>query len=247
MARKKQIRMCTDVAPPDENEAMLVALEENPANVVLDPTRSIEIGVLKAKLWSPGRTLRIRFLDGDPVVQQKVIQVAEKWLQVVNLKFDFGNHPTAEIRVSFRGAGSWSHIGTDALTIKDQSKPTINFGWLTPRSLPQEYNRVVLHEFGHALGAIHEHLSPAGGIPWNEPAVIEYYHKTNNWDEATTRLNVLSKYEAKLVNFTEFDANSIMLYPVPAELTIGGFAIPWSNSQLSPKDKEFMAKMYPKS
>lgn len=250
MAKKKPIHMCTDVALPDEllAEANLVALEENPANAPLpDPSKPLEIAVVKAKCWSPGRTLRIRFLDGDAVVQQKVAQVAQKWTQVANIHFEFGNHPQAEIRISFRGAGSWSQIGTDALVIKDQSQPTINFGWLTARSLDQEYNRVVLHEFGHALGAIHEHNSPASGIPWNEAAVIAYYKQTNGWDEAKTRLNVLSKYNASETNFTEFDPNSIMLYPVPAELTLNGYCIPWSNSQLSPKDKAFMAQTYPKS
>lgn len=250
MAKKKIIHMCTDVALPDEllAEANLVALEENPANAAPpDPSKPLEIAVVKAKLWSPGRTLRIRFLDGDLVVQQKVAQVAQKWTQVANLHFDFGNHPQAEIRISFKGPGSWSQIGTDALVITDQRQPTINLGWLTAKSLDQEYNRVVLHEFGHALGAIHEHNSPASGIPWNEPVVIAYYKQTNGWDEAKTRLNVLSKYNASETNFTEFDPNSIMLYPVPIELTLNGYTIPWSNAQLSPKDKAFMTQMYPKS
>jgi serralysin len=246
MARKKQFRTCTEVVAFDKDEAKDLAAFENPANVSLDVDNPLRGIVLKDKLWSPGRTLRVRFLDGDPVVQQKVTAVAQKWLEVVNLKFDFGNHTNAEIRISFRAAGSWSYIGTDALTIKDPKQPTMNFGWLTPRSAAQEYNRVVLHEFGHALGMGHEHLNPVEGIPWNEPAVIEFYRKTNNWDEATTRLNVLNKYREDQIIATVFDANSIMLYPVPAELTLNGFAIPWSNSQLSPKDREFMAQKYPK-
>lgn len=247
MARKKQIRTCSEVALVDSNEAMLAAMEENPANVQANFDQDKEALIVKGKLWSPGRALRIRFLDGDPVVQKKVADVARKWLEVVNLQFDFGEHTAAEIRISFRAAGSWSYIGTDALTIKDPKQPTMNFGWLTPRSAAQEYNRVVLHEFGHALGMGHEHLNPMGGIPWNEPAVFEFYRRTNSWDEATTRLNVLNKYKEQEIEATQFDPNSIMLYPVPAELTLNGFAVPWSNSQLSPKDKEFMRQKYPKS
>ena len=47
----------------------------------------------------------------------------------------------------------------------------MNYGWLTPDSDDDELRRVVLHEFGHALGLIHEHQNPEGGIEWNEPAV----------------------------------------------------------------------------
>ncbi len=47
-------------------------------------------------------------------------------------------------------------------------------GWLEPDTPNDEYRRVVLHEFGHALGGIHEHQSPASGvIPWDKPKVYE--------------------------------------------------------------------------
>jgi hypothetical protein len=51
----------------------------------------------------------------------------------------------------------------------------MNYGWLLANTPDQEYSRVVLHEFGHALGAIHEHQHPAAGIPWDKPKVYEYY------------------------------------------------------------------------
>ena len=48
----------------------------------------------------------------------------------------------------------------------------MNYGWLTPESAQDEVRRVVLHEFGHALGLIHEHQNPkGGGIEWNRDAV----------------------------------------------------------------------------
>jgi serralysin len=39
-------------------------------------------------------------------------------------------------------------------------KPTMNYGWMTPDSSDDEVHRVVAHEFGHALGLIHEHQNP---------------------------------------------------------------------------------------
>ena len=120
----------------------------------------------------------------------------------------------------------------------------MNLGWLKPNTADKEYRRVVLHEFGHALGLIHEHKQPNAQIPWNERAVIEYYRRTNGWDEAYTRSNVLNK--EMVDSYTRFDPQSIMLYPVPKELTIGGFEIPWSNTELSELDKQFILQMYPK-
>jgi hypothetical protein len=38
----------------------------------------------------------------------------------------------------------------------------------------------VIHEFGHALGLIHEHQNPSGGIQWNKPVVCRYYEGPPN-------------------------------------------------------------------
>ncbi|WP_437321271.1 matrixin family metalloprotease [Sorangium sp. So ce385] len=40
----------------------------------------------------------------------------------------------------------------------------MNFGWLTLESTQADVESVVLHEFGHALGLIHEHQHPENGI-----------------------------------------------------------------------------------
>ena len=55
-----------------------------------------------------------------------------------------------------------------------------------------EYERVVVHEFGHALGAIHEHQNPKGGIEWNLPAVYKYFAGPPNfWSKEDVDVNVL--------------------------------------------------------
>jgi hypothetical protein len=174
-----------------------------------------------------------------------VEQIAHTWEQFANIKFLFDDDPEAEIRISFvHDPGSWSYLGTDALAIpKDQ--PTMNFGWLKPNTHNIEYNRVVTHEFGHALGAIHEHQSPAAQIPWNKPAVYRYYAGPPNfWPPAKVDVNLFQKYDQTITQFSEFDPASIMLYPIPKDLTDGVFEVGWNN-ELSDSDKTFIASIYP--
>lgn len=216
------LKVCIDVLPDEETRG----------------------AVLRDKKWQPGQTLRVRFLDGDPIVQQKIEAIAHQWSQHINIRFAFGNDPDAEIRISCQRGGSWSYIGTDALGIaKDQ--PTMNYGWLTPTSSDDDYSSVVLHEFGHALGMIHEHQHPEVGIPWNRDAVYRYYMgPPNNWTKDKVDHNLFAQYSKDSTQFSHFDAQSIMLYPVRRELTTNGYEVGW-NRYLSETDKAFMGEIYP--
>lgn len=238
----EEIRMCVDkpIPPEMKDEADRLAMLENPANI----PSPLEIAGLTKYFWSPGRTLRVRFLDGLPEVQARVEAVAHQWSNFANIRFDFGNDPDAEIRISFQGEGSWSYIGTVALIIP-KNEPTMNYGWLTPETDDEEYSRVVLHEFGHALGCIHEHQHPENGIPWDVEKVYAYYMQTQGWDKETVDINVLGAYDKDSTQYTAFDPFSIMLYPIPKALTLNGFEIPWRNSQLSELDRTFIAQVYP--
>jgi hypothetical protein len=249
------IKICTERVLPSKLVPAVAraAIAENPENVpvvvtrpllgVSDPTPS-ELALITGKKWNVGRALRIRFLDGDHGLQTKVANVAQEWNRYANIKLDFGNDPAAEIRISFSPGGSWSYIGTDALGI-GQAEQTMNFGWLTPSSADDEVSRVVLHEMGHALGAIHEHQSPAANIPWDREAVYRYYGgPPNNWPRETIDHNIFEHYSGTITNFSAFDRLSIMLYAIPNELTIGDFEVGW-NRVLSDTDKSFMRGQYP--
>ncbi|MGI2904985.1 M12 family metallopeptidase [Tolypothrix sp. VBCCA 56010] len=250
----EEIKICIQILPDMSEEAQRIAIEENPQNAKNglnfiekfgDTVESSRMALIADKKWKPGRTLRVRFLDGDPIVHQKIAQVAQQWSQFGNIKFQFGNDPNAEIRISCKlGAGSWSYIGTDALNIP-KNQPTMNYGWLKPDSDNREYFRVVMHEFGHALGCIHEHQHPQAGIPWNREAVYRYYMSApNNWNKQSVDTNIFQLYSKNITQFSQYDPQSIMHYAVPKELTIGGFEIGW-NTNLSATDKQFIAQMYP--
>jgi hypothetical protein len=246
--------MCIDRPIPFylDDEARKIAIAENPENAEepQDPTSEAgKLALLRRSKWRPGRTLRIRFLDGTPFLRRKVQELASEWTKHANLSFQFGDDPEAEIRVSFASdpGSSWSALGTDCLVERyfPRHQPTMSFGWLDDTTDEAELSRVIIHEFGHAIGCIHEHQNPKGGIRWNEQAVLAYFAgPPNYWDEDAIRTNVLDKYSLRTLNATELDPDSIMLYEFPASLTTTHQGT-HSNTKLSPKDIELIREMYP--
>ncbi len=243
------LRMCIDKHVPREQvpDAEAAAIEERPDNMRLVPMGlggpgRARMAIVVASEWKPGTTLHVKFLDGDKVVKQKVEMVAHGWEDHANIRFAFDDRPDAQIRISFLQEGSWSYIGKDALQIAAK-EPTMNYGWLKPDTEDQEYSRVVLHEFGHSIGAIHEHQSPGVTIPWDKNAVYAYY-ALQGWSHADTDQNVLIPYSPEGMQFSMFDRKSIMLYAVDNRLTIGDWEVGW-NTELSEQDKSFIRSRYP--
>ena len=255
MARIRTHKICSPYLPaesratrgPSSDQA---AVSERVDNVRVRPLPPgpghVEAAVEKLKLWDNGRTLRVRFLDGDPAVQAKVEAIAKEWEAEANLSLRFVTSGAAEIRVSFAEKGfSWSTVGTDALTA-GRAEATMNYGWLEPNTATREYQRVVRHEFGHALGMIHEHQNPAaaGVIPWDKPKVYAYYAQ-QGWSKDDVDFNIFAVYAEDSTNHTAFDPTSIMEYAIPDSLTVGSYAIGW-NTELSQLDRDFMRRQYPK-
>jgi serralysin len=199
--------------------------------------------------WPNGAPVTIRFLAGDQKLQGRVKAVAQQWIgpQMANLYLVFKpmTEKKTDIRIDFQaGNGSWSHLGTYCRQIPEP-QPTMNFGWINANSPDDELRSVVLHEFGHALGLIHEHQNPKGGIKWNEAAVIADLSKPpNSWDLAKIKHNMFEKYSPGEVSGTDVDAKSIMMYPIPKAWTLDGFSANF-NADLSDKDKTFIRFAYP--
>jgi len=250
----KKIHVCVDRILTGEQKlrAYELSVKENPMNAPVVPRlprmslHPSKMALLAGKLWRKGRTLSVGFMDGSTTQRKRVIEHASEWMRYANIRFDFSVSPSrADIRISFEAdPGSWSYVGTDSLGIS-KSEPTMNFGWLGDDTDDEEYRRVTQHEIGHALGCIHEHQNPKGGIKWNEEAVYAYFGgPPNNWSREEIYGNVLQKYSLTQLNASRFDRKSIMLYSFPGEFIKGGVGTP-SNTRLSVEDKRFIASRYP--
>jgi hypothetical protein len=166
--------------------------------------------------------------------------IQQKLEPLVNIKFDWvDNTADGDIRVAFDTTkGSWSYVGKQCLTA-NKNEQTVNFGWLDVGT--------IIHEFCHVLGMIHEHQNPYGkGIDWNEDAVYDWASETQGWDEKTTYNNIIKKYDKNIINGSNFDPQSIMLYFYPPELTNNNKGT-YANHTLSITDSNWLSSVYPKS
>ena len=207
-----------------------------------------------SRLWDNGATIRIGFIGGMPAERQMVKESAVKWLDYAKgLRFEFSDadDPNAQVSIAFNTrAGSWSYVGKDCLGYP-YPQPTMNFGWLLDTTVTEEYKKAtVLHEFGHLLGLMHEHLnpSPTNPIQFDEKKVIAYFSDHDGWKEDETRRNVLDHYNGQdpANSFTAFDPNSIMLYSFPGELMKNGMGTK-QNYELSSADKQWAQVYYSNS
>jgi hypothetical protein len=218
---------------------------------VVDPLVRQADGVLRASAalldgttWDV-KQLTVYFMNGTDQYHQEVQKNCKVWEQYAAIEFVFVNDPNAMIRVSFEPPFSPqgqfnSVIGAQAKLV-DPSQPTVNLGFL-PNTAEDEFARLILHEFGHTLGLIHEHQSPNSGMVFLQPQVFRYFAQFG-WSADMVQANIINRYtNAQVHNATAFDPLSIMLYPFPAEIAQPPSGI---NRELSESDKDFIASIYP--
>ena len=199
--------------------------------------------------WPKASTINVAFLDGVKSIQDQIKAVVKEWTapDTANLKIVFVNDPNkSDVRITFKFPGSWSVIGTSCKSMQ-KTTATMNFGWLTPSTKPEELRRVVLHEFGHALGLIHEHQNPLNPIPWIKDAVkADLSRPPNSWNDATIEHNMFEVYKIDEVDATKLDPKSIMMYPIPKTWVKDPKFAAGLNTDLSPTDKTKIHQLYPK-
>jgi len=182
------------------------------------------------------------FLDGS-VYQKAETLKRIKYIDDICPGIIISQEKVGMIRISFKGAGHWSYIGKNCLRIREKYPTTnIQLGRFDSKS---EYDRVVFHEFLHALGFEHEHQHQDAKIPWNKSAVYRYYSQTQGWSKSQIDFQVLNRKVVANIFTNGVDKYSIMMYPVPRELTFGGYEIGW-NKKMTQMDIELLNRAYPK-
>ncbi|HQU85233.1 MAG TPA: M12 family metallopeptidase [Pyrinomonadaceae bacterium] len=241
-----------------QKPTMLCLSDSLPKSQTSDPTVAQGVFRVSSK-WLPGQKLRVKFLDGSEYVKLKVKTYAQFWEQFANVDFVFVDSGAADIRISFqteKGA-SWSLVGKTSQnwsvrkrngaseTYQNSDGTSMNFGWFDNNTSDNEFRRTTLHEFGHALGLLHEHQNMNRDFEWNKPVVLNYYMNELGWSRDQVENQVFYRYG----NNTEYsnkayDKFSIMHYSIDPSFTKNGIGV-GSNTNISAGDKALIAEMYP--
>lgn len=193
--------------PRSQTSVLKKSLDRNGISLLLDPIQ-YEVDAIKD-------------------IRKAIIYVVTTRLQpIVNTKFNFYdptdttnqtffNPNIADIRIDFDpNSTCWSLLGTDCLT-SDKRKATMNFSWFDAC--------IVLHEFCHALGMVHEHSNINGKpINWAVCSLQNWTMEKLGWESNKIQTDIIDKYEIDQFMGDEFDSKSIMLYFYPGQLVCKG-------------------------
>ena len=132
---------------------------------------------------------------------------------------------TSTSQTPYYGLEAWALIGTDALSTHPPYV-TAYIGTLDYKTsdsfTTRGTGRVIVHEFMHILGFIHEHQRPDVPIQWNVDNVYRYFSGPPNYmTRKQIDTNIFDTYASNRVQVHgEYDPHSIMHYMYPQSLIL---------------------------
>jgi hypothetical protein len=226
---------CTDMVKPKQFK---MAVQNIPTSAIF----------LKSAIWRPGQQGKISITFGDQMCSG--CDPSAAWSQI-------GSNSTGEFPSMNLGFMDppWEDFSFNGKTHKfeefqnamrnycDSSDPSSCWeGWVP--------GCTVIHEFGHALGMMHEHqnnLFNSNSINLDQNAVVKYYENIG-MSKAEATVNVLDRYECNDQECdyagSKYDKKSIMLYYLPDDWVIGENPT-YPNFVLSELDKQWLGSNYP--
>jgi hypothetical protein len=222
-------------------------------------TRAVLVNL---QLWPMPRALTICFVSGSTATRQRVVKSMQKnWnvgqLSGNRLTYDaasFKNTPDcktsspADISVDFKPSdGHWSYLGI----LSTKHMPSMNLaGFNENNPTDAEFDRIVGHETGHALGLHHEHQSQsAPDCGWNFEYIWTHYLWKSH-EQMRANFDKLQDYVENgkhAYTFLSYDQGSLMHYDFPDGAYAAGTGSPCfikRNFKPSGQDKDALRMAY---
>lgn len=201
--------------------------------------------VLRHNMWPQNHTLKVYFMTKNEHLANIILTTAQEWSEHCNIKFERTLvYHRSHIRVSFAREGHWSVIGTLAQT-KKRKRPSMNFDVKSVDIGSEYFKGIIRHEFGHALGLLHEHQSSNVPMDWDKETVYREFKKEYGWSTEKVDENLFERYEFETKKASREDPLSIMTYPIEESFTFSKKTFQRNNT-LSQTDIEYIGQLYPK-
>ncbi len=253
-------------------------------------TQGVQSVILKSRVWNPQEmALTVAFLGGSEDLREKIISTVNAWSTAADIRFDFGTPGAfhewtradvtykASIRIAFDQQGYWSFIGSDSIdpSVAGPAQASMNFQGFS-QGLPDDWQGVILHEFGHAIGFEHEHQSPGSNCNaefryQDDPGYVatkDMYGSfvpdsqgrrpgiytvlggpPNDWTSQQVDFNLRQLANTSDLRFSAFDVKSIMMYSFQSWMFVNGdqsSCYTPENQILSQQDQRAALEVYPR-
>lgn len=219
-----------------------------------------------SKLWTHKATIKIKFLNGNQDIRDKVMQYGAEWLDYINLSFEYvADTDSADVKIGFNYEGedeeypfvSWVTIGTDCKDI-EQDEASINLVDATDENGnvidDPEYDSFVradiLRAYGAMLGLGFEHQSPNSTVTFINHQTTQNRRKLEgHFGVGIQQIidEIITLYTTEQTKYTAYDSTSIMVLPLPGSILTDPRWGTNGNPNLSETDKCFIAALYPKT
>lgn len=227
------------------NAPGLVALAyDHPHDEVLPPAA---ITLLRSKFWPNGSRIKVAFRGGSPAINARVLEFANHWSTWANVGFvalEPADQP--DVLVGYAEPGYWAYLGTDNRIVAQRMKQvSCNFQGFDKGTMPEsEWYRVVEHEFGHALGAEHEHMRPEIVAQIDSAKAYEFFRVTEGWDKAMVDSQVLTPLDMTGTLASTAEETSVMCYWLSGSIMKDGRPVR-GGSRITDLDGRTMSLAYP--
>ncbi len=199
--------------------------------------------------WRAGDTIHVQFLDGALPMWGKVADLITGpygWNACSSVQFHFcqvqgctQQEPHAAVRITFAKGSSWSYLGAYG-NIHPFTGATMNLA-VDGNTSYGGFCHAVLHEFGHALGLLHEQEHPQG-LPW-DVAAFERWHRERGYDVEAARQFWFRSASPDSSVPGPYDPNAIMHYYVPAEWMLDRVSRGGSNN-ITPRECAWVEHLF---